>query len=278
MKKHIWKKSFSISFVFHFIVVITIGAMVAGFHQEIQRPKEELITVNLADTPEQIAKAQEKSSFNSFSKDIENIFKHNSDNDNQNIENKNNEVNENKDIKQINNVENKQIEKDEISAEDGILPASNNITNTISEDDTQAISGGIGQGDGENFSGSENKNSGSGSGSGSTAEGMVGGDSERANGRANVTEDRYSVASRFAQAVENHKSYPYAAVRLNQQGTVIINVTIDAKGNLISAGVVSSVNGNLDKAALNAVYNACPFSHGLGESISMNVPVNFYLN
>lgn len=268
MKKHIWKKSFSISFVFHFIVVITIGAMVAGFHQEIQRPKEELITVNLADTPEQIAKAQEKSSFNSFSKDIENIFKHNSDNDNQNIENK--------DIKQINNVENKQIEKDEISAEDGILPASNNMTNAISEDDTQAISGGIGQGDGENFSGSENKNSGS--GSGGTAEGITGDDNGRASGGANVTEDRYSVASRFAQAVENHKSYPYAAVRLNQQGTVIINVTIDASGNLISAGVVSSVNGNLDKAALNAVYSACPFSHGLGESISMNVPVNFYLN
>lgn len=274
MKKHIWKKSFSISFVFHFIVVITIGVMVAGFHQEIQRPKEELITVNLADTPEQIAKAQEKSSFNSFSRDIENIFKHNSDNDNQNIEDKNNEVNQNKDIKQINNVENKQIEKDEISAEDGILPAFNNMTNTISEDDTQAISGGIGQGDGENFSGSENKNS----GSGGTIEGMAGGDNEKANGGANVTEDRYSVASRFAQAVENHKSYPYAAVRLNQQGTVIINVTIDANGNLISAGVVSSVNGNLDKAALNAVYSACPFSHGLGESISMNVPVNFYLN
>lgn len=265
MKKHIWKKSFSISFVFHFVVVIIIGAMVAGFHQEIQRPKEELITVNLADTPEQIAKAQEKSSFNSFSKDIENIFKHNSDNDNQNIATKKNEVNENK-----------QIEKDEISAEDGILPASNNMTNTISEDDTQAISGGIGQEDGEDFSGSENKNSGS--GSGGTAEGMAGGDNERASGGANVTEDRYSVASRFAQAVENHKSYPYAAVRLNQQGTVIINVTIDASGNLISAGVVSSVNGNLDKAALNAVYNACPFSHGLGESISMNVPVNFYLN
>lgn len=276
MKKHIWKKSFSISFVFHFIVVITIGAMVAGFHQEIQRPKEELITVNLADTPEQIAKAQEKSSFNSFSKDIENIFKHNSDNDNQNIENKNNEVNENKDIKQINNVENKQIEKDELNAEDGILPASNNMTNTVSEDDTQAISGGIGQRDGEDFSGSENKNSGS--GSGGTAEGMASSDNGKAGGRVNVTEDRYSVASRFAQAVENHKSYPYAAVRLNQQGTVIINVTIDASGNLISAGVVSSVNGNLDNAALNAVYSACPFSHGLGESISMNVPVNFYLN
>ena len=45
---------------------------------------------------------------------------------------------------------------------------------------------------------------------------MAGGDNEKANGRANVTEDRYSVASRFAQAVENHKSYPYASVRLNQ--------------------------------------------------------------
>ena len=31
MKKHIWKKSFSISFVFHFIVVITIGAMARNY-------------------------------------------------------------------------------------------------------------------------------------------------------------------------------------------------------------------------------------------------------
>ena len=60
MKKHIWKKSFSISFVFHFIVVITIGAMVAGFHQEIKRKKEELIKVNIEDTKEEIEKVEEK--------------------------------------------------------------------------------------------------------------------------------------------------------------------------------------------------------------------------
>ena len=93
MKKHILEKNlFQIYLFFLFISSHNIGVMVAGFHQEIQRPKEELITVNLADTPEQIAKAQEKSSFNSFSRDIENIFKHNSDNDNQNIGDKNNEV------------------------------------------------------------------------------------------------------------------------------------------------------------------------------------------
>lgn len=159
MKKHIWKNLFNI-ICFSFYSDYNYWCYGSRFSSRDTKTKEELITVNLADTPEQIAKVQEKSSFNSFSKDIENIFKHNSDNDNQNIATKKNEVNENKDIKQINNVENKQIEKDEISAEDGILPASNNMTNTISEDDTQAISGGIGQEDGEDFSGSENKNSG----------------------------------------------------------------------------------------------------------------------
>ena len=86
---------------------------------------------------------------------------------------------------------------------------------------------------------------------------MAGGNNGRASGGANVTEDRYSVASRFAQAVENHKSYPYAAVRLNQQGTVIINVTIDANGNLISAGVVSSVNGNYIVRVRAGTHFAC---------------------
>lgn len=262
MRKHIWKKSFSISFVFHLIVVITIGAMLAGFHQEIQRPKEELITVNLADTPEQIAKAQAKEPFGHFSQEVEKIFNHDSDNDNQSTEN--DKIKEHTEAKTTNNVENSQLRANEISAEDGILPSTGN--NSATSTNSQSAGGSTSDGD---SNGSENSN---GSGDGfSTADGTQG------NNTAS-TEDRYSVASRFAQAVEAHKSYPYAAVRLNQQGTVIVNVTIDANGNLINADVVSSVNGNLDKAALNAVYSACPFSHGLGESISMNVPVNFYLN
>lgn len=269
MKKHIWKKSFSISLVFHIVAIITIGAMVAGFYQDIQRPKEELITVNLADTPEQVAKAQEQNSL--FSNTVKSIFS-SKDNNNNQYENKseqskkieNNKMNTlSKSPTTNNNV------KNELSSEDGILPNINSNGNLSSNNEN--IGGGL----------EKNINSGD-EGNGTIGDFSASGDGNEdanANSKGTIsTEDKYSVASRFAQAVESHKSYPYAAIRLNQQGTVIVNVVIDANGNLVNANVVSGVNGNLDKAALNAVYSACPFSHGLGESISMDVPVNFYLN
>lgn len=267
MKKHIWKKSFSISLVFHIIAIITIGAMVAGFYQDIQRPKEELITVNLADTPEQMTKVQKQNSL--FNNAENNIFSPINDNNNQ-YENKNEQskkIETNKNTLSKSSTNNNL--KNELSSEDGILPNINSNGNLSSNN--------------ENIGGGLEKNINSGDESNGTigdfsASGDGNGDAN-ANSKGTIsTEDKYSVASRFAQAVESHKSYPYAAVRLNQQGTVIVNVIIDSSGNLISANVVSSVNSNLDKAALNAVHNACPFSHGLGESISMDVPVNFYLN
>lgn len=262
MKKHIWKKSFSISLVFHIIAIITIGAMVAGFYQDIQRPKEELITVNLADTSEQMTKVQKQNSL--FNNVENNIVSSNNDNNNQ-YENKNKQskkIETNKNTLSKSSINNNL--KNELSSEDGILANVNSAG--ILSNDSAVI--------GESLDGNTNNSSGDKETIGEYSNG------ENGNEKAKVssTEDKYSVASRFAQAVEANKSYPYAAVRLNQQGTVIVNVIIDSSGNLISANVVSSVNSNLDKAALNAVHNACPFSHGLGESISMDVPVNFYLN
>lgn len=267
MKKHIWKKSFSISIVFHIVIIITIGAMVAGFHQEIQRSKEELITVNLADTPEQVAKIQERNSL--FNNTIKSVFKPNNDNNNQ-YENKSEQSKkiENNKMKTLSKSSITNNVKNELSSEDGILPNVNNA-GVLSSDD-ESIEGDL-------ESGTNNSES-NGTIGNFTAEGN-GNEEKNTNAKGTIsTEDRYSVASRFAQAVEAHKSYPYAAIRLNQQGTVVVNVIIDANGNLVNANVVSSVNGNLDKAALNAVYSSCPFNHSLGESISMDVPVNFYLN
>ena len=43
------KKAFSLSFAFHLVVIVTVGSIVAGFHQEIQRSQEQLITVNSND-------------------------------------------------------------------------------------------------------------------------------------------------------------------------------------------------------------------------------------
>ena len=263
-RKHIWEKAFSLSFAFHLIVIVIIGSIAAGFHQEIQRPQEQFITVNLADMPEETAKVQESASpLNS----IKEVLQHNAmDNNsssagNNNMETENVSENNTDDNSEINNEGANNVSA--ISAADGILPGGR--------------SGGDSKSTSTETSGGGDSSNGSFSG-GSEAYGSNGGETGEESSGGGATEDRYSVASRFAQAVEANKSYPYAAVRLNQQGVVTVNVTLDSSGNLISAYVVSSAGKNLDKAALNAVYAACPFSHGLNDSINMDVPVHFYLN
>ena len=279
-RKHIWKKAFSLSFAFHLTVIITVGSMVAGFHREIQRPQEQLITVNLADTPEEIEQRQEeKSPFTSFKEMFQsNSIEDNSQNLNEDTtKNQSNEQNEvKKDItaKALNDNSTSKLNDDakkannigEFSSTEGILEG----TSGSSSDNLSDYTNGNGSGE------SGNSLNGDDSGNGSYSNDDIENGANTSGGGA--TEDRYTVASRFAQAVEANKSYPYAAIRLNQQGIVTVNVTLDAAGNLISANVVSSAGANLDKAALNAVRNACPFSHGLNDSINMDVPVHFYLN
>lgn len=265
-KKHIWQKAFSLSFVFHLVVIITVGSLVAGFHEEIQRSQEQFITVNLADMPGDEQETPEEASplgsfkeifqparADSLPETVKETAKQKNDtlqtsSDNTSASSSGGETADNAGM---------------ISATDGILPDTGNGSGGFSAEGA-GVSDGGGTGSGD-IGGSESYGSegsgGNGNGSGSGA-----------------TEDRYSVASRFAQAVEANKSYPYAAVRLNQQGVVTVNVTIDADGNLVGASVVSSGGKNLDKAALNAVYASCPFPHGLNDSINMDVPVHFYLN
>ena len=263
-RKHIWEKAFSLSFAFHLIVIVIIGSMAAGFHQEIQRPQEQFITVNLADMPKETAKVQESASpLNSIKEALQHSAADNNSSSagNNNTETENVSENNTDGNSEINNKGANNVSA--ISAADGILPGGG--SGGDSKSTSMETSGGVDSSNGS-FSG------------GSEAYGSNGGETGEESSGGGATEDRYSVASRFAQAVEANKSYPYAAVRLNQQGVVTVNVTLDSSGNLISASVVSSAGKNLDKAALNAVYAACPFSHGLNDSINMDVPVHFYLN
>ena len=263
-RKHIWEKAFSLSFAFHLIVIVIIGSIAAGFHQEIQRPQEQFITVNLADMPEETAKVQESTSpLNSIKEVLQHSVMDNNSSSagNNNTETENVSENNTDGNSEINNKGANNVSA--ISAADGILPGGG--------------SGGDSKSTSTETSGGGDSSNGSFSG-GSEAYGSNGGETGEESSGGGATEDRYSVASRFAQAVEANKSYPYAAVRLNQQGVVTVNVMLDSSGNLISASVVSSAGKNLDKAALNAVYAACPFSHGLNNSINMDVPVHFYLN
>lgn len=93
------------------------------------------------------------------------------------------------------------------------------------------------------------------------------------------TESISDIAGRFAARVEANKRYPSMAIRMDQQGVVVVYATLSADGNLLDYGVSSSSGyDNLDKAALKAVASSCPFSHGANGSITITVPIHFQLD
>ena len=65
------------------------------------------------------------------------------------------------------------------------------------------------------------------------------------------------------------------AVKRGLTGTVYVTVTLDGSGNCI--GVSTSGDGLLAKAAMKAVYAACPYPNPTGGDITVNVPVTFEL-
>lgn len=93
------------------------------------------------------------------------------------------------------------------------------------------------------------------------------------------TESIGDIAGRFAARVEANKRYPSMAIRMDQQGVVMVYATLSADGNLLDYGISSSSGyDNLDKAALKAVASSCPFSHGANRSITISVPIHFQLD
>lgn len=93
------------------------------------------------------------------------------------------------------------------------------------------------------------------------------------------TESIGDIAGRFAARVEANKRYPSMAIRMDQQGVVMVYATLSADGNLLDYGISSSSGyDNLDKAALKAVASSCPFSHGANCSITISVPIHFQLD
>ncbi len=266
-RKHIWQKAFSLSFAFHLLVILTVGAMAASFHQEIQRPQEQLITVNLADTPEEIAKAQENASpFSKLKNMLESSSPQNDSPTKDSSTGNNNSSTESNSANSTANSNSETAAPGEISSPDGILPPSQGGGGNSDSSNSESTGGGGSESGGSSSGGGGSESSGGGS---STGNGSGSGGTD--------TESAQNVANRFSAAVNGNKQYPRAAVRLNQQGTVGLNVVLDANGNLVSASVISSVNGNLDKAAINAVYASCPFPHRHGSSVDMNINVNFYL-
>lgn len=85
-----------------------------------------------------------------------------------------------------------------------------------------------------------------------------------------------SVINAFVSLVERNKEYPYIAIKRGQTGTVTVFVRIDAEGNLNDVKIVGSSGvKSLDNSAIKAVKDACPFSHGAGRSLEMEIPIRY---
>lgn len=63
------------------------------------------------------------------------------------------------------------------------------------------------------------------------------------------------------------------AIKRGLTGTVTVTVVLDSSGNCVSASADSS--GLLAKAAVNAVYAACPYPNRTGGTVTVHVPVTF---
>lgn len=132
---------------------------------------------------------------------------------------------------------------------------------------------GTGEGNGEGSGSGSGEGPGSGSGDGQgygqgTGDGQGSGDSGAAGtGSAPFDSDG------FWSAVNANKSYPPMAIKRGLTGTVTVTVVLDSSGNCVSASADSS--GLLAKAAVNAVYAACPYPNGTGSTVTVHVPVTF---
>lgn len=132
---------------------------------------------------------------------------------------------------------------------------------------------GTGEGNGEGSGSGSGEGPGSGSGDGQgygqgTGDGQGSGDSGAAGtGSAPFDSDG------FWSAVNANKSYPPMAIKRGLTGTVTVTVVLDSSGNCVSASADSS--GLLAKAAVNAVYAACPYPNRTGGTVTVHVPVTF---
>lgn len=81
----------------------------------------------------------------------------------------------------------------------------------------------------------------------------------------------------FADAVDSNKSYPAIAVKRRLEGTVYVSTTIDGGGNVIGVSG-SGEHSSLVQAAEQAVWNVGYYPNPTGETVTVTVPVTFYLN
>lgn len=154
-------------------------------------------------------------------------------------------------------------------------------TSAGSASDGGGVGGGSGTGEGTGSGSGVGSGSGSGVGDGigdgqGYGEGSGDGQGSGDSGAAGTGTGAFD-SDGFWAAVNANKSYPAMAVKRGITGSVPVTVTLDGSGNCVgaSAGGGPSI---LQNAAVKAVYAACPYPNATGQTVTINVTVNFNLN
>lgn len=85
--------------------------------------------------------------------------------------------------------------------------------------------------------------------------------------------------ARLRKMIDDRKQYPPQSLRRNEEGTVVLRVTIASNGTMSNVAVVTKITSRLAAAATEAVRAAAPFPPlppELGNSVgSFDIPINF---
>ena len=80
------------------------------------------------------------------------------------------------------------------------------------------------------------------------------------------------------ERLDEKRIYPRAARRRGIQGTVILLVRLDRRGELEGLSVLKSSGSDiLDRAAVRLIESVLPYDHGAGRSIRLEVPITYRL-
>lgn len=172
---------------------------------------------------------------------------------------------------------------DAVAAETTNAATASGTASSTAVDSNGGGAEGSGTGEGQGIGSGSGSGSGSGIGSGSgngvgdgIGDGQGYGDGSGDSGAAGTGSGAFD-SDGFWAAVNANKSYPAMAVKRGITGSVPVTVTLDGSGNCVgaSAGGGPSV---LQNAAVKAVYAACPYPNATGQTVTINVTVNFNLN
>lgn len=106
-------------------------------------------------------------------------------------------------------------------------------------------------------------------------------ENDTSSGRDSTLISQY--ASQVAELIDKNKYYPIMAKRLEQEGEVLLNITIDKHGNLLKVAIERSCSfDSLNLAAVDAVHKVQrfpPIPEGLmSQQITFTIPIEYLIN